>query len=113
MSVKYVYRIKRHAWILHLGGFALFFNLAAPAWPNPGKSNGLAESLQKESVAGRESSDVRALISKGIYWYERYRFDLAGQAFSKALLLNPGNAEVLKWQGLTDLAKGEVLTAGI
>lgn len=112
MSLKHHKVLVRHAWMLPLGGFALF-NLAAPAWANQGKSNTFVESLQKATGIAAESSDVRALISKGIYWYERYRFDLAGQAFSKALLLNPGSPELLKWQGLTDLAKGEVLTAGI
>ncbi|MDH4395646.1 MAG: cellulose synthase subunit BcsC-related outer membrane protein [Limnobacter sp.] len=97
---------------LPLSGLALLLN-TEPLLASPGKMGALKEWIQKVAAPGRESADVRALISKGVYWYERYRFDLAGQSFSKALLLEPGNTEVLKWHGLTDLAKGDVVTAGI
>lgn len=112
MSAKRPQQQKLRAWVLPLSGIA-FLNLTTAVWANPNQVGLWSDWMQKTSLEVRESSDVRALISKGVYWYERYRFDLAGQAFSKALLLNPGNAEVLKWHGLTDLAKGEVLTAGI
>lgn len=112
MSAKRLNRLRLRTWMLPFGGLA-FLGLSTAVWANPNQTGLWYGWMQKVSLAERESSDVRALISKGVYWYERYRFDLAGQAFSKALLLNPSNTEVLKWHGLTDLAKGEVLTAGI
>lgn len=112
MKDKYLHGFKRYSWLLPMGGLALAC-LDGEVWATPGKTGTGSDWLHKTTDIPRESSDVRALISKGVYWYERYRFDLAGQAFSKALLINPGNTEVLKWHGLTDLAKGEVITASI
>lgn len=112
MSGTRLHLLKLYSVMLPVSGLVLF-GLASPVWANSSVTGVWKDWMHKVVYTGRESSDVRALISKGVYWYERYRFDLAGQAFSKALLLNPGNPEVLKWQGLTDLAKGDVATAGI
>ncbi|MCZ8015991.1 MAG: cellulose synthase subunit BcsC-related outer membrane protein [Limnobacter sp.] len=60
-----------------------------------------------------QQSNVRALSDKGIYWYERFRFDLAVQSFNKVLLIDPANASALRWQGLIDLARGDVQAANV
>lgn len=60
-----------------------------------------------------QQSNIRALSDKGIYWYERFRFDLAVQSFNKVLLIDPANASALRWQGLIDLARGDVQAANV
>lgn len=60
-----------------------------------------------------QQSNIRALSDKGIYWYERFRFDLAVQSFNKVLLIDPTNASALRWQGLIDLARGDVQAANV
>ena len=54
--------------------------------------------LPTQSIAaqGNQQTSIRALSDKGIYWYERYRFDLAVQSFNKILLLDPSNASALR-----------------
>jgi len=71
--------------------------------------------LPKQSIAaqGNQQTSIRALSDKGIYWYERYRFDLAVQSFNKILLLDPSNASALRWQGLIDLARGDIQAASV
>lgn len=71
------------------------------------------EAVASTSNSGAEQSDLQALLSKGVYWYERYRFDLASQSLGKGLLLQPNNPELIKWQGLVDLGKGDVGAARI
>ena len=60
-----------------------------------------------------QQASIRSLIDKGIYWYERFRFDLAVQSFNKVLLIDPENASALRWQGLVDLAKGDVQATSV
>lgn len=71
--------------------------------------------VQGTALASIESnqSNIRALNDKGVYWYERFRFDLAAQSFNKILLIEPTNASALRWQGLIDLARGEVQAANV
>ncbi|HEX4844099.1 MAG TPA: cellulose synthase subunit BcsC-related outer membrane protein [Limnobacter sp.] len=95
--------IKSAPFRLGLLGLALY-----AAWPTlPGQPG----AAYANSVAQQEN--IRALQSKGVYWYERLRFDLASQAFNKILLLDPSNASALRWQGLIDLAKGDVQAAQV
>jgi tetratricopeptide (TPR) repeat protein len=54
------------------------------------------------------ASNISLLSEKGVYWYDRYRFDLAAQSFNRILLIDPMNASALRWQGLIDLARGDV-----
>lgn len=63
--------------------------------------------------AAAQQSNIRALSDKGIYWYERFRFDLAAQSFNKILLIDPSNESALRWQGLIDLAQGDVQAAAV
>lgn len=60
-----------------------------------------------------QSSVIRTLSDKGVYWYELYRFDLAVQSFNKILLLDPSNASALRWQGLIDLVRGDIQAANV
>jgi len=60
-----------------------------------------------------QQTNIRALSEKGVYWYERFRFDLAAQSFNKILLIEPTNASALRWQGLIDLARGDVQAANV
>lgn len=60
-----------------------------------------------------QQTNIRALSEKGVYWYERFRFDLAVQSFNKILLIEPTNASALRWQGLIDLARGDVQAANV
>lgn len=60
-----------------------------------------------------QQANIRALSDKGVYWYERFRFDLAAQSFNKILLIEPTNASALRWQGLIDLARGDVQAANV
>ncbi|MFN7507365.1 MAG: cellulose synthase subunit BcsC-related outer membrane protein [Limnobacter sp.] len=60
-----------------------------------------------------QQTNIRALSDKGVYWYERFRFDLAAQSFNKILLIEPSNASALRWQGLIDLARGDVQAANV
>ena len=55
-----------------------------------------------------EHLSIETLTEKGVYWYERFRFDLARQSFNRILLIDPLNASALRWQGLIDLARGDV-----
>lgn len=59
------------------------------------------------------SNNVLAIIDRGIYWFERYRYDLATQAFNKVLLVEPNQPEALKWKGLIDLNSGNARSAQI
>ncbi|WP_284279852.1 cellulose synthase subunit BcsC-related outer membrane protein [Limnobacter litoralis] len=65
--------------------------------------------------AGTPTQSVaeQTLLSKGIYWINQYRYDLAVQAFNKILLTDPHNSEALKWQGLVDMAKGNTRSAQV
>lgn len=54
------------------------------------------------------ASNISLMSEKGVYWYDRYRFDLAAQSFNRVLLMDPMNASALRWQGLIDLARGDV-----
>lgn len=65
------------------------------------------------AVPAAQQNNIRALSDKGIYWYERFRFDLAAQAFNKILLVDPSNESALRWQGLIDLARGDVQAASV
>lgn len=65
------------------------------------------------ATADAQQLNIRALSDKGIYWYERFRFDLAVQSFNKVLLVDPANASALRWQGLIDLARGDVQAANV
>lgn len=65
------------------------------------------------AVPAVQQSNIRALNDKGIYWYERFRFDLAAQSFNKILLVDPSNESALRWQGLIDLARGDVQAASV
>ena len=65
------------------------------------------------AAQGNQQTSIRTLSNKGIYWYERYRFDLAVQSFNKILLLDPSNASALRWQGLIDLARGDIQAANV
>lgn len=65
------------------------------------------------AVSATQQSNIRALSDKGIYWYERFRFDLAAQSFNKILLVDPSNESALRWQGLIDLARGDVQAASV
>jgi len=60
-----------------------------------------------------QQSNIRALSDKGVYWFERFRFDLAVQSFNKVLLTDPNNASALRWQGLIDVARGDVQAATV
>ena len=60
-----------------------------------------------------QQANIRALSDKGVYWYERFRFDLAAQSFNKILLIEPTNVSALRWQGLIDLARGDVQAANV
>lgn len=57
-------------------------------------------------TAQEQTTNVLAIIDRGIYWFERYRYDLATQAFNKVLLVEPNQPEALKWKGLIDLNSG-------
>lgn len=61
----------------------------------------------------KQQANIRALSDKGIYWYDRFRFDLAVQSFNKILLIEPTNPSALRWQGLTDLARGDMQAAAV
>lgn len=65
------------------------------------------------AVVSSQQNNIRALNDKGIYWYERFRFDLAAQSFNKILLVDPSNESALLWQGLIDLARGDVQAATV
>lgn len=65
------------------------------------------------ATADAQQLNIRALSDKGIYWYERFRFDLAVQSFNKVLLVDPANPSALRWQGLIDLARGDVQAANV
>lgn len=65
------------------------------------------------AVPATQQSNINALSAKGIYWYERFRFDLATQSFNKILLIDPSNESALRWQGLIDLARGDVQAASV
>lgn len=65
------------------------------------------------AVVDTRQTNIRALNDKGVYWYERFRFDLAAQSFNKILLIDPSNASALRWQGLIDLARGDVQAASV
>ena len=65
------------------------------------------------AVQANLQPSIQALNDKGTYWYERYRFDLAVQSFNKILLLDPSNASALRWQGLIDLARGDIKAANV
>lgn len=58
-------------------------------------------------------SNLRSLNDKGLYWFDRFRFDLAAQFFNKILMIDPTNASALRWQGLIDLARGDLQAANI
>ncbi|HEX4916895.1 MAG TPA: cellulose synthase subunit BcsC-related outer membrane protein [Limnobacter sp.] len=88
---------------LKLLGLALY--AAWPMFPGHPGSAYANTTVQQENI--------RALQSKGVYWYDRFRFDLASQSFNKILLLDPSNASALRWQGLIDLAKGDVQAAQV
>jgi tetratricopeptide (TPR) repeat protein len=60
------------------------------------------------SIDSTQAINIRLLNDKGIYWYERFRFDLATQSFNKILLIDPTNASALRWQGLIDLARSDI-----
>ncbi|HEX4880416.1 MAG TPA: cellulose synthase subunit BcsC-related outer membrane protein [Limnobacter sp.] len=87
------------------GLLSLALCAAWPMLPGPIASAHASTANQQENI--------RALQSKGVYWYERFRFDLASQSFNKVLLLDPSNASALRWQGLIDLAKGDVQAAQV
>lgn len=65
------------------------------------------------AAVDNRQTNIRALNDKGVYWYERFRFDLAAQSFNKILLIEPTNASALRWQGLIDLARGDVQAASV
>lgn len=65
------------------------------------------------AAVASQQVNIRALNDKGIYWYERFRFDLASQSFNKILLIEPTNVSALRWQGLIDLARGDVQAANV
>lgn len=56
-------------------------------------------------------ADLSALMNHGQYWFNRYRYDLATQAFNKVLVIQPGNAEAMKWKGLIDINSGNIQAA--
>lgn len=66
-----------------------------------------------QALTASEQTNLRALNDRGVYWYERMRFDLAAEAFNRMLLLDPDNASALRWQGLVNLARGDVQAAGV
>ncbi|MEK9816359.1 MAG: cellulose synthase subunit BcsC-related outer membrane protein, partial [Limnobacter sp.] len=68
---------------------------------------------QAQANVNAQQTNIRALSEKGVYWYERFRFDLATQSFNKILLIEPTNASALRWQGLIDLARGDVQAANV
>ncbi|NJM31847.1 MAG: hypothetical protein HC848_01845 [Limnobacter sp.] len=70
------------------------------------------EAPTSNSAALTESNRTE-LLNRGIYWYERYRFDLANQAFNRVLLTNPNQAEALKWRGLIEVRSGNMEAARI
>ncbi|MDX1667844.1 MAG: cellulose synthase subunit BcsC-related outer membrane protein [Limnobacter sp.] len=67
----------------------------------------------KADQASQASSNLASLIDRGVYWFERFRYDLSTQAFNKVLLAQPNNPEALKWKGLIDLNSGNSNTAQI
>ena len=71
--------------------------------------------LPTQSIAAQsnQQTSIRTLSDKGIYWYERYQLDLAVQSFNKILLLDPSNASALRWNGLIDLARGDMKAASV
>ncbi|MCE2744708.1 MAG: BCSC C-terminal domain-containing protein [Burkholderiales bacterium] len=73
----------------------------------------LALPTQAHANVNAQQTNIRALSDKGVYWYERFRFDLAAQSFNKILLIEPSNASALRWQGLIDLARGDVQAANV
>jgi Flp pilus assembly protein TadD len=73
----------------------------------------LAIAGQAHANVDTQQTNIRALSDKGVYWYERFRFDLAAQSFNKILLIEPTNASALRWQGLIDIARGDVQAANI
>ncbi len=68
---------------------------------------GLAAPPSVPNIAS-SASNINLMSEKGVYWYDRYRFDLAAQSFNRVLLMDPMNASALRWQGLIDLARGDV-----
>ncbi|WP_370260854.1 cellulose synthase subunit BcsC-related outer membrane protein [Limnobacter sp.] len=88
-----------------LGLLALAIGSALPLFPG-------ASNVAHAAISDRQEN-IRALQSKGIYWYERFRFDLAAQSFNKILLLDPSNASALRWHGLVDLARGDIQAAQV
>lgn len=60
-----------------------------------------------------QPANILSVIERGIYWFERYRYDLATQAFNKVLLVQPNQPEALKWKGLIDLNSGNSSSAQI
>ena len=68
---------------------------------------------QAQANVDAQQTNIRALSEKGVYWYERFRFDLAAQSFNKILLIEPTNPSALRWQGLIDLARGDVQAANV
>ncbi|HEX4856361.1 MAG TPA: hypothetical protein VFV28_06075, partial [Limnobacter sp.] len=89
-----------------IGRLLPVFLLLGPVFP-------AALALPAPETSTAAQVDIRALDDKGIYWYERLRFDLASQAFSRILLLDPTNASALRWQGLINLANGDVQAATV
>lgn len=94
--------------VKHLG--VLVAALASTGFfsPTPGHARPLPVSLNEA-----QSRNIQALMDKGTYWYERFRFDLAQQQFNRVLLIDPTHAPALRWQGLNDLAKGDVQAAQV
>lgn len=73
----------------------------------------LANAIAPSTAGVQQSQTEQTLLSKGIYWVNQYRYDLAVQAFNKILLTNPSNSTALKWQGLVDMAKGNTRSAQV
>lgn len=73
----------------------------------------MALAIAPNNAGALQSQAEQTLLSKGIYWVNQYRYDLAVQAFNKILLINPGDSTALKWQGLVDMAKGNTRSAQV
>ena len=104
---KAVPAVNRHNSIGRIATLAMLLCLTLPLCMLPVKS-ALGNAADQQ-----DNANINAVLEKGIYWFERYRFDLAVQLFNKALLMNPNSAKALRWQGLVDVAKGEAMAASV
>ncbi|MCR2747105.1 cellulose synthase subunit BcsC-related outer membrane protein [Limnobacter parvus] len=89
-----------------LCGLALAIQACCAALP-------LSVPATAHAAVDTRQTNILALNDKGVYWYERFRFDLAAQSFNKILLIEPRNASALRWQGLVDLARGDIQAANV